>query len=121
MPDFAKRFRKEVTDKMEEETITINEAIKRLNQRKVWLAHQEVKIKMQRKTHTWLVVSLDVGDLGEWFFDTRKRALFFRKELIKTGVEPDNISLYYGKIILQECNLPSYKGSGWKPNKWIKL
>ena len=76
---------------------------------------------MRREIHKWLVVSLDVGDLGEWVFDTRKQALSFRKELIKTGAESDNISLYYGGIIRQECNLPSYRGSGWRPNKWIKL
>jgi len=41
MPDFAKRYRKEVTNQMKEETITLAEAIKRLSQRIAWLNHWE--------------------------------------------------------------------------------
>ncbi len=54
--------------------------------------------------HRWLVVSLDVSDLGEWVFQTRKQALSLRSELIKAGAESDNISLYYGKIILSRLS-----------------
>ncbi len=52
----------------------------------------------QKEIVKWLVVSLDVGDLGEWGFNTKKEALFLRRGLIENGIEPDNISLYYGKI-----------------------
>ena len=50
----------------------------------------------------WLVVSFDVGELGEWIFPTRKQAMSFKKELIEAGAESDNISLYYGKITLSK-------------------
>ncbi|KKK63205.1 hypothetical protein LCGC14_2996620 [marine sediment metagenome] len=54
------------------------------------------------KNRQWLVVSLDVGELGEWLFHTREQALSFRRELIENGAESDNISLYYGKINLSK-------------------
>ncbi len=48
----------------------------------------------------WLVVSLDISELGEWMFRTREQAVAFKKDLIKSGADSDNINLYYGKITL---------------------
>ncbi|KKN44525.1 hypothetical protein LCGC14_0692050 [marine sediment metagenome] len=60
--------------------------------------------KIKTKANDWLVVSLDVGELGEWIFKSQDEAREFRSKLIKDGAEPENINLYYGKITLSRIS-----------------
>jgi hypothetical protein len=55
-----------------------------------------------KKSHRYLVVCYDIGDIGAWFFNDRKSAINKKRELTEFA-DPEDVDVFYGKI--RESNI----------------